>query len=148
LAVEGFEVSAILVPHGTMQTLAFRIQADGAVVVFLSDVEYPDADPPKEVLELARCADLLIHDSMFSDEEYEARKGWGHSCASMAVKVAERAGAASLALFHHNPDASDEMIDRMVGAAQEKTNLVVFGAAEGRALPVTAGALETTVPPI
>jgi phosphoribosyl 1,2-cyclic phosphodiesterase len=148
LPVEGFEVSAILVPHGTMQTMAFRIQADGAVVVFLSDVEYTTDDPPKEVLELARCADLLIHDSMFSDEEYEARKGWGHSSVSVAVKVAERAGVASLALFHHNTDASDDVIDRMVMAAQEKTSLAVFGAAEGRAIPVTAGALETTVPPV
>jgi len=148
LPVEGFEVSAILVPHGTMQTLAFRIQADGAVVVFLSDVEYPDDDPPREVLELARCADLLIHDSMFSDEEYEARKGWGHSSVSCAIKVAERAGAGSVALFHHSPDATDDVIDGMVARAQQKTQVAVFAAAEGPPIPITAGGLETTVPPI
>jgi len=136
LPVEGFEVSAILVPHGTMQTLAFRICADGGAVAFLSDVEYPDDEPPPEALELARDADLLIHDSMFADDEYEVHKGWGHSSVSCAIKVAERAGAKRVALFHHSPDATDVVIDRMVERAQGKTQVEVFAAAEGPALAV------------
>jgi phosphoribosyl 1,2-cyclic phosphodiesterase len=131
LPVVGFEVSAEWVPHGSMSTLACRITADGATVVFLSDVEYPESGPTAEALVLARDADLLIHDGMFSDEEYEARKGWGHSSVSTAIEVAERAGAKRLALFHHNPDATDEVIDAVVEAARERTSIPMEAASEG-----------------
>lgn len=136
LPVQGFEVSAALLPHGSMTTMAYRVTADGATVVFMSDVEYPDGTPPPEALALAQGADLLIHDSMFTDEEYETRKGWGHSSVSIAIDVARRAGAAKLALFHHNPDATDTMIDKMVESAQAATDFSVFGAREGTLLDV------------
>jgi len=134
LPVGGFEVSATWVPHGSMSTLAFRITADGATTVFLSDVEYPDSGPTSEALALAQDADLLIHDGMFSDEEYEARKGWGHSSVSRAIEVAERSGAKRLALFHHNTDATDDVIDAVVEAARERTAVPVEAASEGPAI--------------
>jgi phosphoribosyl 1,2-cyclic phosphodiesterase len=135
LPVEGFEISAILLPHGSMNTLAFRISADGSTVAFMSDVEYADG-PPAEALALAKDADLLIHDSMFTDEEYETRKGWGHSSVSIAIDVARRAGAGKLALFHHSPDATDAVIDAVVEGAQAATDFPVFGAREGATIEV------------
>jgi phosphoribosyl 1,2-cyclic phosphodiesterase len=134
LPVAGFEVSSAWVPHGSMSTLAFRITADGATTVFLSDVEYPESGPTAEALSLAKDADLLIHDGMFSDEEYEARKGWGHSSVSSAIQVAERAGAKRLALFHHNTDATDDAIDAVVEAAAERTSVPLEAASEGPAI--------------
>lgn len=134
LPVEGFEVATTLVPHGGMSTLAFRITADGATVVFLSDVEYPESGPTSEALAIAADADFLIHDGMFSDEEYQVRMGWGHSPVSRAIEVAERAGAKRLALFHHNPDATDDIIDFMVDGAQQKTSIPVEAASEGPAI--------------
>lgn len=137
LPVEGFEVSAVLLPHGGMETLAFRVAADGHAVAFMSDVEYLDGPTP-EALALAKDADLLIHDSMFGDEEYETRKGWGHSSVSTAIDVAQRAGAGKLALFHHSPDATDAVIDARVESAQARTDFPVFGAREGAVLELGA----------
>ena len=131
LPVEGFEVSAAMVPHGGMTTLGFRITADGATVVFLSDVEYPESGPTAEALALATDADFLIHDGMFSDDEYQVRMGWGHSPVSRAIEVAERAGAKRLALFHHNTDATDTIIDAMVEAARATTDIPLEAASEG-----------------
>ena len=131
LPVEGFEVSSVLVPHGGMTTLAFRIVADDRTVVFLSDVEYPESGPTAEALALAADADFLIHDGMFSDEEYRVRRGWGHSPVSRAIEVAERAGAKRLALFHHNTDATDEIIDALVEAARATTEIPLEAASEG-----------------
>lgn len=136
LPVEGFEVAAAPVPHGGMWTTAFRIAADGKVVVFLSDVEYPESGPTPEALALARGADLLIHDAMYSDEEYQVRRGWGHSSLSAAIEVAERAGVRQLALFHHSPDAVDTIIDATVDLARGRTEIPVFAAAEGPYLAV------------
>lgn len=131
LPVEGFDVSAAAVPHGSMWTMAFRIAVDGRTVVFLSDVEYPHNVPTREALALARHADLLIHDATYSEQEYRVRHGWGHSSALTAIDVAEQAEVKKLALFHHNPDSVDVAIDSMVAQVQEKTSIPLFAAAEG-----------------
>ena len=133
--VSGFHVVAAPVPHGSMWTLAFRISADGQIVTFLSDVEYPSG-PTREALMLAQDADLLIHDAMFSDDDYIHRRGWGHSPVSSAIEVAQRAGVAKLALFHHNPDATDRHIDVMVDLARKETSIPIFAAAEGEYVDV------------
>ena len=137
IAVPGFVVTTARVPHGSMWTTAFRIAADGKIVTFLSDVEYPSVDEPlPEALELAKDADLLVHDAMHEDKDYELRRGWGHSPARAGVVVAERAGAKRLALFHHSPDATDDMIDEVVQRASTRTAVPLFAAAEGSYLDV------------
>jgi phosphoribosyl 1,2-cyclic phosphodiesterase len=137
LALPGFEVVTAAIPHGSMWTTSYRITADGRTVTFLSDVEYPSVDEPlPAALALAHGADLLIHDAMYGDAEYERSKGWGHSPARAGVIVAERAGAGKLALFHHNPDATDDMIDDVVARTGARTHVPVFAAAEGHYLDV------------
>ena len=131
-SLPGFEVATAAVPHGSMWTTAFRITADAKTVAYLSDVEYPSPDDPlPEALALAQDADLLIHDAMHADHDYDLRRGWGHSPARAGVVVAERAGAKRLALFHHSPDATDEMIDEVVERTAARTAVPVFAAAEG-----------------
>ena len=46
LALGPFKIRTAAMPHATMRTTAFRIEADGKVVTFLSDVEYPDPEAP------------------------------------------------------------------------------------------------------
>ncbi len=137
LQLPGFEVVTAAVPHGSMWTTAYRITADGKTITYLSDVEYPDLDSPlPEALALAKDADLLIHDAMHADHDYGMRRGWGHSPARAGVVVAERAGAKKLALFHHSPDATDDMIDEVVQRTSARTAVPVFAAAEGSYLDV------------
>ena len=120
-----------------MWTTAYRITADGKTVTYLSDVEYPSPDEPLELaIELAKDADLLIHDAMHADHDYDSRKGWGPAPAGAGVIVAERAGAKKLALFHHSPDATDEMIDEMVSQTAARTAVPVLAAAEGSYLEI------------
>jgi phosphoribosyl 1,2-cyclic phosphodiesterase len=137
LAFPGFTVRTAAIPHGSMWTTAFRITADGKTVTYLSDVEYPEVDDPlPDALALASGADLLVHDAMHADHDYQLRRGWGHSPARAGVVVAERAGATRLALFHHSPDATDEMIDEVVKITSARTSVLVFAAAEGSYLDV------------
>jgi phosphoribosyl 1,2-cyclic phosphodiesterase len=58
-------------------------------------------------------ADLLIHDSQYTEQEYEGRENWGHSTFEHAIAAANRAGVKKLALFHHDPDRTDSQIDAM-----------------------------------
>jgi phosphoribosyl 1,2-cyclic phosphodiesterase len=134
LPVEGFEVTCDYLQHGAMQVLGFRICADDQVVAFLSDVEYPDTTPTQAAIELAKNADLLIHDAMFSDFEYQSRRGWGHSPVSAALALAEVAGVKKLALFHHSPDATDAEIDALAEEARARTEIEVIAASESESV--------------
>lgn len=137
IEVPGFVVATTAVPHGSMWTTAFRITADGKTLAYLSDVEYPNVDDPlPAAIELARDADLLVHDAMHADHDYDLRRGWGHSPARAGVVVAERAGAKKLALFHHSPDATDDVIDEVVTRTSARTSVPVFAAAEGSYLDI------------
>jgi phosphoribosyl 1,2-cyclic phosphodiesterase len=137
IALPGFEVVTAAVPHGSMWTTAYRITADGRTVTFLSDVEYPSVDEPlPAAVALAHEADLLIHDAMYADQDYALSKGWGHSPARAGVVVAEHAGAKKLALFHHSPDATDDMIDQIVERTAARTHIPVIAAAEGHYLEI------------
>ena len=129
--VEGFEVQAAVVPHGGMAVMAYRISADGKSVVIMTDVEHPSTGPSAEALALVKDCDLLVHDAMFSDEEYRLRAGWGHSPVSSAIAVATAAGAKRLALCHHSPDSSDELIDSMVVHASSISPVPLLAAKEG-----------------
>jgi phosphoribosyl 1,2-cyclic phosphodiesterase len=137
LELPGFTVVTHALPHGGMWTTAFRVTADGKTVTLLTDVEYPSVDAPlPEAVELARGADLLVHDAMHDDDDYEQRRGWGHSPARAGVIVAERAGAKKLALFHHSPDATDDAIDAVVARTAARTAVPVIAAAEGAYLEI------------
>jgi phosphoribosyl 1,2-cyclic phosphodiesterase len=137
ITVPGFQIATAAFPHGSMWTTAYRITADGKTVAYLSDVEYPSIDEPlPAALLLARGADLLIHDAMHADHDHELRRGWGHSPARAGVVVAEQAGAKKLALFHHSPDATDDMIDEVVARTAARTAVPVFAAAEGSYLQI------------
>jgi phosphoribosyl 1,2-cyclic phosphodiesterase len=129
--VEGFEVEAAFMPHGGMRSLAYRISADDRTVVIMTDTEHGEDGPSDEAIELARDCDLLVHDAMFSDDEYPARRGWGHSSVSAAIGAAESFGAKRLALTHHNPDSEDDRIDAMVRDATGRSKVPLFAAREG-----------------
>jgi phosphoribosyl 1,2-cyclic phosphodiesterase len=132
ITLPGFEVVTAAIPHGSMWSTGYRISADGKTVTYLSDVEYPSPDDPIDIARaLAQDADLLIHDAMHADHDYELRRGWGHSPARAGVVLAELARAKKLALFHHSPDATDDMIDEVVARTAERTAVPVIAAAEG-----------------
>jgi ribonuclease BN (tRNA processing enzyme) len=60
---------------------------------------------------------VLITDSTYSDEEYKTKVGWGHSCISKVVELADTAAVKTLYLFHHDPDQTDAAIDAKLETA-------------------------------
>ena len=121
--------------------IAYRVEADGAAVVYCSDtapftdmllgrefVEAPDLHtlPPAVIAELkqmragvvalARNADLLIYDTQFTPEEYQVRPHWGHSRPADAIDVAREARVKQLCLYHHAPMRSDDANDKILVA--------------------------------
>jgi len=63
-------------------------------------------------------ADLYIGEAQYTDEEYPAKIGWGHSPLSATVEVALKAEVRTLALFHHDPMHGDEAVAAMEAEAR------------------------------
>lgn len=58
-------------------------------------------------------ADLLVYDAQYTDAEYSGRIDWGHTTMEYAIAAANRAGVKKLALFHHDPDRTDQALDEL-----------------------------------
>jgi ribonuclease BN (tRNA processing enzyme) len=88
----------------------------------------------KDYVEFAAGADLLIHDSEYTPEEYKTFIEWGHSVYSDVLQLAREAGVKKLGLFHINQERTDEQMDDMVDAcrqyiAEKDLKLECFGVA-------------------
>ncbi|MEK7215798.1 MAG: diguanylate cyclase, partial [Chloroflexota bacterium] len=153
-----FEVGGAVIEtqflNHTAPTVAYRIAADGATLVYATDHE-PFAPHLGGVfhpgdqrhIEYLSDADLVIHDAQYSMAEYASRLGWGHSTVDYATRVAVAAGARRLALYHHEPTHDDSAIDQLQAHAQNyaathRSELEVFGAREGMDLTLAAGRVE------
>jgi phosphoribosyl 1,2-cyclic phosphodiesterase len=149
-AGEGYQVSAFPVRHPG-GALGYRFSSrndDGSALVYISDNELnPTAkyDVPRDwrarLIKWVRGATVLIHDTMYTREEYDHHRGWGHSTYEDAVELALDAEVEQLVLFHHKPERTDDEVDRRMEqcraiVARRNRTLAVVAAAEGLTLTV------------
>jgi len=73
-------------------------------------------------IDLARGADLLLHDAQYTAAEYQTKKGWGHSSIDDAAIFASVAGVKHLLFAHHDPGRSDAELNDMYTAFQNSNN--------------------------
>ncbi len=95
----------------------YRIDYAGRSVAYLTDIECGDGPPDPAVVGLARGADLVIVDTMYTDEELPSKVGWGHSSWQQGVRLVNAADAGKLCLFHHDPEHNDAFMDCIARAA-------------------------------
>jgi len=100
--------------------LGFRIENNGVVFVYCSDVSHYDDGFDQQLLELAAGADLLIHDSHFATvAERKHFREYGHSAWLEAVQAAIEARVKCLAMFHYSPDLTDDELENILIQARE-----------------------------
>jgi CheY-like chemotaxis protein/glyoxylase-like metal-dependent hydrolase (beta-lactamase superfamily II) len=156
LMLGGIRVVAHYLNHPAV-ALGYRLEADGSSLVYATDHEphvvEPNQRPPEfgsvdhvHAQDAAHVgflagADLLIHDSQYTEEEYAKKVGWGHSPVERVVDYALMARVKRLALFHYDPLRDDDQVDALVAACQARAagKIEVFGAAEGQALELEGG---------
>lgn len=139
-AIDDIRVTAHRLNHPAL-TLGYRLEMGGVCVVYACDhephVRAPLGEADLRHAEFARGADLLIHDAQYTDAEYAAKNGWGHSTVEYAAEISVLAGVKRLALTHHDPVRTDDELDRIIAKvranlAEKQSPLKVFAAAEGQ----------------
>jgi CheY-like chemotaxis protein/phosphoribosyl 1,2-cyclic phosphodiesterase len=116
--------------HHPAMTLGYRIEADGAAVVYLCDHEpfsetlWHENPAHSQAESIVHAGDrrharfmagagLVIHDAQYTPEEYPFKKNWGHSTYEYAVELAAAAGVRQLALTHHDPTHDDAFVEEV-----------------------------------
>ena len=122
--------------------------ANGRGLVYISDNELNPCtvyDSPAgwrhHLVDFVRHAKVLVHDSMFTTDEYRQHRGWGHSTYEDAVELALEGEVDTLVLFHHKPERTDDEVDRRTDECRSLVtrrggSLTVEAAAEGMTLVV------------
>jgi phosphoribosyl 1,2-cyclic phosphodiesterase len=95
----------------------YRVEHDGKALAYITDTEHEPGRLDHNVLRLVDRADAMIYDSTYTDDEYPARRNWGHSTWQEAVRLAEAAQVKTLILFHHDPDHDDSFMDQVAAEA-------------------------------
>jgi phosphoribosyl 1,2-cyclic phosphodiesterase len=132
--VFGAKVKTIYLNHPSF-AIGYRITYNGKSVVYISDNEPFDRyiaqsvrnieqividkyseympEPNQRIFDFVSGADILIHDTTYTPEEYLDRVGWGHSHYLFTLKVAAEGKVKNLILFHYDPSHNDDKIDEI-----------------------------------
>jgi phosphoribosyl 1,2-cyclic phosphodiesterase len=97
----------------------YRIEYGGKSLCYVTDTEHTPGKPDQNVLKLIEGADLVIYDSTYTDREYEAHIGWGHSTWQEGVRLCLASQVKQLAIFHHDPDHEDPFMERLEADARQ-----------------------------
>ena len=138
---EPLKVGPITIDHFNVHhpgsTYGYRIQVGNKIIVYASDNELAfinqSIDDRKEefdeqeqmvleemkeeekyrVIEFMDGVDVLIHDAQYTSQDYEKKRGWGHSCYIDTVASAIDANVKNLYLFHHDPNYDDAAVEKL-----------------------------------
>ncbi len=110
LSVGPFFIEGIEGNHPGGSTV-LKISCGGRVAVLATDFEH-SAKATAALVPFSRGADLLMYDAQYTDEEFEIRRGYGHSTARAGLEIMRECGAKKLLLIHHDPDADDARLLR------------------------------------
>lgn len=106
--------AALRHPNGAA---GYRISFAGKTLAYVTDTEHVPGEPDPNVLRLIEGADLAIYDSTYTDDEFPAKVGWGHSTWQEGIRLSRLAGTRRLAIFHHDPEHEDAQMAEIEAAA-------------------------------
>jgi ribonuclease BN (tRNA processing enzyme) len=148
--IEGVDVRCFPLNHPG-GCFGYRFNKDGVSMAYVTDNElpiqpedtFPDPDNqgplrriPDAMIAAVKGVDLLVADSQYDEAQYAAKVGWGHSSCYSTTDLGILSGAKALAIFHHDPESTDEEVDAKVEACRRRiahfnSDMVVFAAREG-----------------
>ena len=147
LEIGSAKITNIVMNH-TVLNFGYRIDCNGKSIFFTGDneplyniyqpgddfyAEYDNLISRKNVMlaDFIRGVDVVIADAAYTEQEYPAKKGWGHGTFNSCIDMAKNVGAKALYLTHHEPLRSDDELDGIQKQMSEIEALPVCIAYEG-----------------
>lgn len=116
-SIGSLDIETIPTSH-SQNSLGYKFTENGKTFVFLTDNElgyiHSQGNTFKAYVDFSKDADVLFHDTEYTDEEYLNRTGWGHSRMSDVLALSQKASVNQLGLIHINQDRTDDQVDAMV----------------------------------
>ncbi len=127
LEIGGVKIEWIALKHPG-GSVAYKFTEAGKSFIFATDAEYNGEDLPlvAEQKPFFKGADLLVLDAQYTLDESFQKFDWGHTSYTMAVNCASTWEVKTLALTHHEPAYSDEILTIILDDA--KTHAENLGA--------------------
>ena len=99
--------------------VGYRIEYRGRSFCLITDTEHVPGEPDEAILSFIAGADAVVYDSAYSDEEFNAYLGYGHSTWQEGARLCDAAGVDQFIAFHHQPEKDDATL-QAVDAALRK----------------------------
>lgn len=123
--IDDIEIQTMLLNHPG-KCLGYRVTYNNKVFCYITDHElylenlpYYNQFDVDRLVKFIHDADVLVIDTTYTDSEYAAKIGWGHSCVSRVADIADQAKVKLLCLYHHDPDQLDKDIDNKLKDAND-----------------------------
>lgn len=108
------KTTALNHPNGAT---GYRIEHGGRSACYITDLEHVSETPDPGLVSFVRGADILIYDASYTEAEYAARRGWGHSTWVAGLALAKAAGVGLYVPFHHDPAHTDAIMLKLEAEA-------------------------------
>ena len=98
---------------------SYKMTENDKTIVFTGDFEHDGAASNRfgpidqQIINWARDSDVMVIDAQYTPEEYEKKRGWGHSQIERVCELAVTANIKNLYLTHHDPLHNDEKLREM-----------------------------------
>jgi phosphoribosyl 1,2-cyclic phosphodiesterase len=139
ISINGFKVSRLEMnhPNGGM---SYLVEVDGKRIAYVTDNELHGPNCVSSELQWSTFVsgvDLLIHDGQYIESDMPLKIGWGHSLISESIALAQGANVKNLAIYSHDPERTDEELDRWQNKIDElKLDFNVFISIENQEINI------------
>jgi phosphoribosyl 1,2-cyclic phosphodiesterase len=124
------------IPHKGGRTFGYRVSDGTTSFAYLPDHSPTSRGPGPDglgeyhgaAMELADGADILMHDSFWYAEDFEAADCLGHAAAEYAIGLAIASGARQVLLLHHRPDRTDSELEKLAAGLHDSAVPVALAA--------------------
>ena len=98
------------------KTTSFHVTDGKKTVVHLLDneVELMGEKQYETLVNYCKNADVVVFDAAYTNDEYEVKRGWGHSTVAHGVKLANICNCERMLFSHFSPGYSDQQLDALI----------------------------------
>lgn len=120
----GVKIETVKTKHTTI-CLGFKITEDGKSVIYIPDneltydinnvsnIQNDILAGNKNIVDFCNECDYLVHDTMYSVDDYKYHLGWGHSSNFALAHLSILSNVKNLVIYHHAPERNDDEVFKL-----------------------------------